>query len=118
MKIISIKDVPEVSRSGGIFTGTVSSKPLVGQETGAKDISVSIVSFPKGIKNIFHTHTYDQVLYILSGKGIVADEKQQVVVTEGMVAFIPAGERHWHGAAEDSDFSHISILRIGIETKS
>ena len=113
MKIIVIKDVPEVPSSGGIFTGTVKIKSLVGPDFGAKDLAVSIVSFPKGIRNTFHIHTYDQVLYVLSGKGIIADEKQEVAVTEGMAAFIPAGERHWHGATEDSDFSHISILRPG-----
>ena len=102
-----IKDVPEVARSNGIFIDTVSIKALVEKETGATDISVSNVSFPKGVRNVFHTHTYDQVLYVLSGKGIVANEKQQDVVTKGMVAFIPAGERHWHRATEDSDFSHI-----------
>lgn len=118
MKIIKIKDVPEIARSGGIFTSTVHTKALVGSETGAKDISVTIVSFPKGVRNNFHSHAYDQVLYILSGKGIVADEKQQVIATEGMVAFIPAGEKHWHGATEDSDFSHIAITRLASETKS
>ena len=113
MRIIRIKEVPEVPRSGGIFTGTVGIKSLVGPEVGAKDISVAIVHFPKGVRNTFHTHTYDQALYILSGKGIVADEKQEVVVTEGMVAFIPSGERHWHGATDDNDFFHLSILRPG-----
>jgi len=111
MRIIRIEGIPEVPRSGGIFTGTVGIKSLVGPEVGARDISVAIVHFPKGVKNTFHTHTYDQALYILSGKGIIANEKQEVIVTEGMVGFIPAGERHWHGATDDSDFSHISILR-------
>jgi len=113
MKIMRIADIPEVPRSGGIFTGTVGIKTLVGEEVGAKDLSVSIVSFPKGVRNTFHTHTYDQCLYILSGKGIIADEREEVTVTEGMVAFIPAGERHWHGATKDSAFSHISIVRPG-----
>jgi len=113
MKIMKIADVPEVARSGGIFTDTVYAKNLVGPETGSKDLTISIVSFPKGVRNTFHTHAYDQCLWILSGKGIIADEKQEVVVTEGAVAFIPAGERHWHGATKDSAFSHISIVRTG-----
>jgi quercetin dioxygenase-like cupin family protein len=117
MRIIKVEDVPEVPRSGGIFTGTVILKSLVGPETGSNDLSISIVRFPKGIRNVFHTHTYDQALYVLSGKGIVADEKQEVALTEGMVAFIPAGEKHWHGATENSEFSHISILRTG-QTKT
>ncbi|MEM2922131.1 MAG: hypothetical protein QXF26_07425 [Candidatus Bathyarchaeia archaeon] len=31
----------------------------------------------------------------------------------GTVFLIPAGENHWHGATDDSDFTHISILRPG-----
>jgi len=30
--------------------------------------------------------------------------------------FIPAGEKHWHGATRDSAFSHIAIMPPG-ETK-
>jgi len=26
---------------------------------------------------------------------------------------IPAGEKHWHGAADDSEFSHIYVSRLG-----
>lgn len=113
MKIIKISDVPNIPRSGGIFTGTVNVRSLVGKEVGSKDLTISIVSFPKGIRNTFHTHNYDQALYVLSGKGIIADEKQETVVTEGMLGFIPAGEKHWHGATDDCDFTHISILRQG-----
>jgi quercetin dioxygenase-like cupin family protein len=111
---MKIDEIPEVSASGGIFTGTVTRKTLVDEQTGSKDFSIAIVNFPKGIKNVFHSHKCDQVLYILSGKGIVADKKQQVPVTAGAVIFIPAGESHWHGATEDSNFSHISILRPGM----
>jgi len=117
MEIISLGDVPDVPQSGGIFLGTVDIKSLVGPEARyrfiSRDIQMAIVSFPKGIRLAFHTHTHDQILFILSGKGIIADEKKEVTVTPGMIAFIPAGERHWHGAAEDSDFSHLYIFRPG-----
>ena len=111
MKVTRISDIPNIPKSGGIFTGTVSTKLLASKEVGSKDLRISIVSFPKGIRNTFHTHKYDQVLYVLSGKGIVADEKHESVVTEGMFGFIPAGEKHWHGATDDCDFAHISITR-------
>ena len=86
-------------------------KTLIGDES--RDLSVSIVSFPKGVRNVFHTHTYDQCLFVLSGNGIIADEEKESPLSEGMVAYIPAGEKHWHGAAKDYAFSHISILRKG-----
>ncbi len=113
MKVVKIDAVPTEQRSGGLFEGTVEIKVLVDEPTGAKDLRLSIVTFPPGVKNKFHTHEYDQALYILSGRGIVATEKEEHVVTVGTVVFIPAREKHWHGATKESSFSHISILRPG-----
>ena len=113
VKVIKIDKVPTESRSGGIFLGTVESKSLVGDSIGAVDLQVNIVTFPPGVRNRFHSHSCDQALYILSGKGIVADEKEEVIAEPGMLFFIPRGERHWHGATMESSFSHLSILRPG-----
>jgi quercetin dioxygenase-like cupin family protein len=113
MKVIRIADVPIETRSGGIFTGTIESKALVGEATGAVDLKLDVISFPRGVRNKPHSHSYDQALYILSGKGIVATEKEEVAAEPGMLFFIPRGEKHWHGATKDSEFSHISILRPG-----
>lgn len=113
MKVVKIAEVKPENRTGGMFLGTVESKPLVGESIGATDLKLDIVSFPPGVRNKFHTHTYDQALYILSGKGIVASEKEEVIAEPGMLFFIPRGEKHWHGATKTSSFSHISILRPG-----
>jgi quercetin dioxygenase-like cupin family protein len=109
MKTIKISDIKVIKRTGGIFTGPVEIQSVVNTDTPSEDLSIAIVSFPAGVKNVFHTHTSDQLLWILSGKGIVADEKEEVIATPGMAFFIPAGERHWHGATDDEAFSHISI---------
>ncbi len=109
MKTINIDDITVVERSGGIFTGTVHVQGILNGTTPSKDLSVAIVSFPAGVKNEFHTHDTDQLLWVLSGKGIVASEQEEVIATPGMAFFIPQGESHWHGATDDSPFSHISI---------
>ncbi len=116
MKIIKIDSIPSKKRSGGIFVGTVESKSLVNESTGANDLKLDIITFPPGVRNRPHRHTYDQVLYILAGEGIVATENEQKTVTPDVAVFIPRGELHWHGATERSSFQHISILRPG-ETK-
>ncbi len=38
--------------------------------------------------------------------------KEEKVVTVGDIVLIPAGEKHWHGSAGDSDFSHIFVVRV------
>lgn len=116
MKIIKIDSIPSEKRSGGIFLGTVESKSLVNESTGANDLKLDIITFPPGVRNKPHRHTYDQVLYIIAGEGIVATENEQKTVAPGIAVFIPRGELHWHGATETSSFQHISILRPG-ETK-
>ena len=66
-----------------------------------------------GAKNKFHAHTTDQVLFVISGEGYVASESEEVRIAEGDTAFIPAGEKHWHGAADGHDFTHIALTGAG-----
>ncbi len=111
MHIVSMKDAPKTSHISPLFTGdNVTIQPLV-PEGG--DYSMSVVSFGKGIRNKFHMHESDQILIVTSGKGIVATEHEQRTVTVGDVILIPKGEKHWHGASEDSEFSHIFITKTG-----
>ena len=88
--------------------GPVEAKFLIGTDL-AKELGLGIVRFAPGARTKFHTHTSEQVLYCIEGKGIVATEKEEIVVTPGTVVFFPAGENHWHGAAKDSSFAHVTI---------
>ncbi len=108
MKIIKVASVTKQHVHKPLFTGEVVRQSPVTDNEGS-DLSIDYVHFPKGVRNKFHTHSNDQVLIVTHGKGIVATEKEQFEVTEGDVAWIPADEVHWHGAAPDSDFTHISV---------
>ena len=111
MNIVSMKDVPENPLITPLFTGDdVTVQPLI-PEGG--DYNMSIVNFGKGIRNKFHVHESDQILIVTAGTGIVATEHEQRVVSIGDVILFPKGEKHWHGATEDSKFSHIFITRTG-----
>jgi quercetin dioxygenase-like cupin family protein len=52
----------------------------------------------------------------LSGKGIVANEHEELMAMPGMIFFIPAGEKHWHGATPESSFSHLYVYNSKTET--
>lgn len=93
-----------------LFTGKVTRQSPVTDNKGS-DVSIDYVHFPKGIRNKFHKHSNDQVLIVIKGKGIVATKDKTFKVKKGDVIWTPAGEVHWHGAAEDSSFSHISVTR-------
>lgn len=109
MKVINPDNLEaKETRNNPLFRGKVLAKFLIGQET-AKEFGMALITFGPGARNVFHTHTSGQILYVTEGEGIVATEDEEVVVTSGMVVYIPAGEKHWHGATENSSFSHISI---------
>ena len=59
-----------------------------------------------------HTYSSDQALFI-AGKGIIATETRQEVISVGDIAHMPAEEKHWHGATPDSSFSHIALTAKG-----
>jgi len=115
MRIVKLSDAKAEEATGKMFAGKVYRLPLIDAQI-AKEIRVTMITFNPGARNIFHSHTGEQVLYVTEGKGIVANENEECIVTQGTAIYIPAGERHWHGATEDSSFSHLSILRPG-ETK-
>ena len=110
MKVIKSENAPtrELTNEPLFTGGKVMGRFLIGEDV-AKDIGMALISFRPGARNIFHTHSAGQVLYVTEGKGIVATEKEEVVVTPGMVVYIPPGEKHWHGATKDSSFAHLSI---------
>lgn len=94
-----------------LFTGSDVSRQVLLSDS--KEYKMDIVNFGKGIRNKFHAHDSEQILIVTAGKGIVATEKEEKVVAVGDVILIPAGEKHWHGATDDSAFSHIFVTRLG-----
>lgn len=116
MMIRKLGEVKAEPTSGGIFTGEVTIKKVYGKETGATNLNVSLVSFPAGVRNTWHSHKQDQCLWIIGGRGKVASREKEYVAEPGMAFFIPSGESHWHGSVGE-DFSHISIIGGTAPTK-
>jgi len=111
MKVVRTSDVEAQESTSKIFRGRVTRQDIIGKS--ADEFRVSVINFTPGAVNVFHIHTFDQILYVTEGTGIVATENEEVTVTPGTVILIPAGESHWHGATKDSVFSHIAIMPPG-----
>ena len=57
-----------------------------------------------------HRHSSDQTLYVVAGIGKVGTADSEEVISAGDFALVPAGEDHWHGAADTgSPMSHITV---------
>lgn len=69
------------------------------------------VTFEPGCINHWHKHNGGwQILIATGGKGWVQVEgRDPVLLLPGDAFVIHDGERHWHGAAKNSWFSHLAI---------
>ena len=103
-----------------IFTGgPVWRRGLAGSDVGlGKDFSFGIVQFGAGARTKPHRHSSDQLLYVVSGIGKVGAGGEEHVISAGDFVMIPAGEDHWHGAADTgSPMSHIAITTAASTTE-
>ena len=94
------------------FDGEVRLQPLVGAD-GSQELELVAVFFADGARTIPHTHATDQVLWIVEGRCVVADETGRREVAAGECVLLPARRWHWHGAAPGHDACHVSIRKPG-----
>ncbi len=88
------------------FTGKSYLEPL------SKDgVSASNVVFEPGCRNNWHIHHKGgQILLVTGGNGWYQEwGKPARKLKAGDVVNIPAGVKHWHGAAHDSFFAHLAV---------
>ena len=83
-----------------------------------EQVPIFNVTFEPGCRNNWHVHHATsgggQMLICVGGRGYYQEwGKEAVEMTPGTVINIPANVKHWHGAAEDSWFSHLAIEVAG-----
>ncbi len=86
-------------------------------------ILVANVTFEPGCRNNWHIHKAKtgggQLLLCTNGRGWYQEwGKEAQELHPGDVVTIPAGVKHWHGAAKDSWFSHLAVEVPGEQTAS
>lgn len=77
-------------------------------------VAIGNVTFEAGCRNNWHIHQADkgggQILLVTAGKGYYQEwGKEARELHPGDVVNIPAGVKHWHGAAPDSCFQHLAV---------
>jgi quercetin dioxygenase-like cupin family protein len=84
----------------------------VNEALGTEAVHVNAVYLEAGVRSRPHTHSFDQILLYVSGRGVVAvaGEEDQTVET-GEFVLMPAGVVHMHGATADGPACHISLMR-------
>lgn len=78
--------------------------------TDSMDCTVGNVTFAPSVRNSWHSHPGGQILLCTSGEGRYQEKGKPVqVLHPGDVVKIAPNVIHWHGAAPDSEFTHIAI---------
>ena len=83
-----------------------------------EQVSIANVTFEPGCHNNWHIHHATkgggQMLIGVAGRGWYQEwGKPAQAILPGTVIHIPAGVKHWHGAADDSWFAHLAIEIAG-----
>lgn len=110
--------IGEPNPYGEFFEGQSYLAPVTTEQ-----IPVFNVTFEPGCKNHWHIHHASkgggQMLICVGGRGYYQEwGKEPVEMTPGTVINIPANIKHWHGAADDSWFSHLAIEIAGEEAST
>jgi 4-carboxymuconolactone decarboxylase len=91
------------------FTGPVTVRPLTAA-AGVNKYAVGNVVFSPRARTFWHTHPDGQILLVIAGRGCYQERGQPMrALTVGDVVNIPAHVEHWHGAAPDSEFTHVAL---------
>lgn len=92
------------------FVGQSYLNPVAGQS----GVNIANVTFEPGCRNNWHIHKAQkgggQLLLCTEGRGWYQEwGKEARELHPGDAVEIPAGVKHWHGAAKDSWFSHLAV---------
>lgn len=84
-------------------------------------VGIGNVTFEPGCRNNWHIHRATagggQILLCTAGRGYYQEwGKEAQELHAGDVVVIPAGVKHWHGAAPDSWFVHLAVEVPGENT--
>ncbi len=110
--------IGEPNPFGEFFVGQSYLAPV-----STEQIPVYNVTFEPACRNNWHIHHAKsgggQMLICIGGRGYYQEwGREAVELTPGSVINIPAGVKHWHGAAPDSWFSHLAAEIPGEEGKT
>lgn len=80
--------------------------------------SMANVTFEPAARTNWHTHSGGQILLVMDGIGYYQEQGQPARrLTKGDVVRIPPDINHWHGAAPNSWFVHVSLETNGETNK-
>lgn len=109
IKIIHTTSQATAKASSQYFTGSVRVDQLFSAQDPSR-LSGGVVTFEPGARSRWHTHPLGQILIVTAGVGRIQVWGGPIQeMRAGDVVCIPAGVKHWHGAAPSAAMTHIAM---------
>jgi len=89
MPVFKSKDM----NSKKLFPGVLMKKGI-DYETGSKSVTLGEIKLSKGCGLPFHTHTVEDCMYIVEGKGEMYIDEEIYPIEAGDQILVPAGTKH------------------------
>ncbi len=91
---------------GSFFTGGTAVVVRI-PTSPAINCGAAKVTFPPGVRTIWHSHAGGQVIVVTSGTAWYQEKgKQKQVIAQGEAVICAPGVMHWHGAPPDAPMTH------------
>ncbi len=106
MKVFKSNAAKAPSEQRKTFSGVVWADPIM---PPTDKVAITSVFFSPGARTYWHTHEQGQILQVTAGSGwICVEGGTPERINPGDVVWIPADERHWHGADPDTYMVHVA----------
>jgi len=98
---------PQAPGKASQFTGHAVGDAVLPATDG---VVINTVTFAPGARTRWHSHERGQILSVIAGYGLICTAGEPPApLRAGDWVWIPAGERHWHGAGPDTFLTHTAI---------
>lgn len=99
----------DVNPYSKFFTGTTYLN-MLNPKDDVFQAPIGNVTFEPGARTHWHKHAGGQILLVLNGEGRYQEKDKEIRhLKKGDIVLIAPDVEHWHGAAPDSWFVHISL---------
>lgn len=114
MKITKNGELASIEGPAEWFTGRVRIDPLfLKPEEAPARATGAYVTFEPGARTAWHSHPAGQTLVVTSGCGWVQrDGGAKEEIKPGDVVWFSPGEKHWHGASDNTAMTHAAIQEV------
>ena len=104
LTVISLADVAPVSLAGGSWSRVLVADTTVGGNSSALGYSV----FKPGTSTADLSHQVEELAYIVSGRGVIRLEAEDVPVVAGQALYVPA--KVWHTVINPGDEDLVMVF--------